>query len=302
MRAVRTLALAGALLATGCGSESSTVAGSDSSGTLGALARQASSVVAVTPGTGDFAPGRLRYTFLVIAKDGRPILRPRAAVWLSRSREQRPFEKTTARLEPIGLPSTPRAPFDVGSLYVAHLDVPGPGTYWLLARPSGARIAALGNVVVKARTDSPAIGAAAPRSETPTLATTRGRLAPLTTAPKPDRGLYRVSVVGALRAHLPFVVVFATPAFCASRTCGPVVDVVSHVRRSLARSHIRFIHVEVYDHNDPSRGYNRWMRQWNLQTEPWVFLVGADGRIKEKFEGSVSVRELRSAVQRRLMR
>jgi hypothetical protein len=256
----------------------------------------------VTPGAGDFAPGRLRYTFLVVANGGRLVERRRATVWLARAREQRPFERTTARLEPVGLPSTRQTSFDVRSLYVAHLDVAEPGTYWLLARPDGARVAALGNVIVKPRSDSPAVGARAPRSATPTLATTRGRVRPLTTSPKPDRGLYAFGVADSLRAHVPFVVTFATPAFCTSRTCGPVVDVVSHVRRALAHNRVRFIHVEVYEHNDPSQGYNRWMREWHLRTEPWVFLVGADGRIKDKFEGAVSVGELRAAVQRRLVR
>jgi hypothetical protein len=101
-------------------------------------------------------------------------------------------------------------------------------------------------------------------------------------------------------AHEPFVVTFATPKFCTSRTCGPVVDVVSHVRKSLNDNRVKFIHAEVYNGNDPAKGYNRWMREWNLRTEPWTFLVGADGRIKEKFEGSVSAGELRAAIRSKL--
>jgi hypothetical protein len=42
------------------------------------------------------------------------------------------------------------------------------------------------------------------------------------------------------------------------------------------------------------------MRQWGLTTEPWVFLVGRDGRVKSEFEGSVSESELTAAVQRLL--
>jgi hypothetical protein len=57
-----------------------------------------------------------------------------------------------------------------------------------------------------------------------------------------------------------------------------------------------FIHVEVYAKNDPANGYNRWMKEWGLQSEPWVFVVGRDGRITAKFEGSVSVQELTDAV------
>ena len=61
------------------------------------------------------------------------------------------------------------------------------------------------------------------------------------------------------------------------------------------------MHVEVYRHNDPQQGYNRWMRQWGLLSEPWVFLVGADGRVKAKFEGSVSAAELAAAVRSKLL-
>ena len=44
------------------------------------------------------------------------------------------------------------------------------------------------------------------------------------------------------------------------------------------------------------------MKEWKLQTEPWVFLVGPDGRIKERFEGAVSTDELGAAVSSYLVR
>jgi hypothetical protein len=108
-------------------------------------------------------------------------------------------------------------------------------------------------------------------------------------------------VAGSLAAHKPFVVVFATPRFCTSRTCGPVVDVVDAVRRRFRGTDVRFVHVEVYRRNDPTLGVNRFMRQWHLPSEPWTFLVGADGRIKARFEGPVSVGELAAAVRRTLL-
>ena len=61
-------------------------------------------------------------------------------------------------------------------------------------------------------------------------------------------------------------------------------------------SGIRFIHVEIYEGNDPAKGENRWVQEWKLPSEPWTFLVGADGLVKERFEGTVSVRELDDAV------
>jgi len=255
--------------------------------------------VTVVAGDSDFAPGDVRFSFLVIRHDARPVDRPRALVWLARSRSARPFERATAAIEPIGPPGAGETAFGgVGRIYVVHLRVGKPGRYWLVAEPIGARIQALGILDVKARSDAAALGATAPRSATPTLASVHGAASKLTTRVPPDRALLRYSVADSLAAQKPFVVTFATPRYCTSRTCGPVVDVVDYVRRRFASTGIRFIHVEVYKDNRPPLGYNRWMRQWGLRTEPWTFVVGGDGRIKARFEGSVSTGELESAIRR----
>jgi hypothetical protein len=107
-------------------------------------------------------------------------------------------------------------------------------------------------------------------------------------------------VASSLRAHRPFVLVFATPRWCESQTCGPVVDVVDAARRRFAGRGISFIHVEIYRDNNPVRGYNQWVKEWHLPSEPFTFLVGRDGRIKARFEGSVSAGELAAAVRRTL--
>jgi len=257
--------------------------------------------VTVVAGDSDFAAGDVRFSFLVIRHDARPVARPRATVWLARSQSGRPFERATARLEPIGPPGAGESAFGgVGSIYVVHLHVAKPGRYWLVAEPAGAKIQALGELEVKARSDSVGVGEKAPVSNTPTLASTHGAVSELTTRVPPDRALLRYSIAASLAAHKPFVVTFATPRFCTSRTCGPVVDVVEAARSRFASRGVHFIHVEVYTRNRPALGYNRWMRQWGLQSEPWTFLVGRDGRVKAKFEGSVSDRELEGAVRRLL--
>jgi len=225
---------------------------------------------------------------------------PKARFWIARSRTAKPFQETVARLEPVGVPGRPTGA-DVNALYVAHVRASAPGTYYVLARPIGAvRIGGLREVLVKSRSASPAVGSRAYPSRTPTLASTGGRVAQLTTRVPPDRQLVRYSIADSLAAHVPFVVTFATPRYCSSRTCGPVVDVVDRVRRRLAGSGIRFIHVEIYEGNNPSNGENRWVREWHLPSEPWTFLVRRDGRITAKFEGSVSVHELEEAVVRLL--
>ena len=104
-----------------------------------------------------------------------------------------------------------------------------------------------------------------------------------------------------MKAKAPFVVSFSTPKYCTTRTCGPVTDVVSEVRRRHEGEGVRFMHVEIYEDNDPTKGTNEWVNEWGLPSEPWVFLVGPDGRVRERFEGTVSVRELDEAVQRELV-
>jgi len=283
-----------AALSAGCGG-SSTAHGL----TLDSILKRPGPDIGVTAGAGDFAPGSVRFPFLVIASNAKPVERPAADVWVATSRDGKPFQHVRAKLEPIGVPGRSEAAFGgVRRIYVAHLRIPRPGRYWLVAEPQGAKLQALGAIDVPARSRSVAVGARAPRSDTPTLATAPA--AQITTSTPPDLPLLRYSVAQSLGAHRPFVVTFATPKFCTSRTCGPVVDVVEAVRKQFAARGIRFIHVEVFQDNDPTRGYNRWMRQWGLRSEPWVFLVGGDGRVKAKFEGSVSQAELAAAVRAHL--
>jgi hypothetical protein len=270
-------------------------------GTIEDLWRSPGEDVAITPGTFDHGPGLVRFSFLVIRNNGQPVFRPKAHVWVGRDREDAPFARATARLEPVGVPGGYEDDHGVTHLYVAHIRLERPGTYWVLAEPVGGRpIQALGNLEVEAEPDAPTVGSKAFPSRTPTLESEDGNMAALTTREPPDLELLRHSVADSIAAHKPFVVTFATPKFCTSRTCGPVVDVVDAVRKRFALTDIRFIHVEVYEGNDPALGPNRWFREWRLANEPWTFLVGGDGRIKERFAGSVSVAELTAAVRRHL--
>lgn len=264
--------------------------------TLESLWRAPGADLAVTPGTSDYAVGTNRVSFLIVDNQSRLVERPTARVWIARGLKEAPFAETTARLEPVGVPGGDDA--GVGGIYVARLETPTAGTYWLLAEPIGGRkVQALGNVVVRERSKAPAVGDRAIASWTPTLASTNGDLAALTTSRRPDRPLYEVSIAQALASHDPFVVAFATPQFCQSRTCGPTVDVLSAVRKRLTGSGIRFIHVEVYVDNDPAKGVNKWMKQWRLPTEPFTFVVDRRGVIRAKLEGAFSLAELEHAAR-----
>ncbi len=298
MRLAAAFGLVACFIAAGCGGSSS-VQGEPDALTLEALWRAPGEDVAIVPGSADFGPGTVRLAFLVVDEQGRLVTRPTARIWVANALEEQPFAETTARSEEIGVGET--EPGEPEAIYVAELELKQPGTYWVLAEPVGGRkIQAVGNVVVRDSTQAPDVGAAAPASDTPTL--DNATLEQLTTSNEPDSELYRTSVADALAAKAPFVVTFATPKYCTSRTCGPVVDVVSAVRKRHADSDVRFIHVEIYEDNDPTKGENRWVKDWKLPSEPWVFLVGPDGTIRDRYEGTVSVRELDAAVERDLLR
>jgi hypothetical protein len=304
MRAALFLVLACALLA-GCGGSGSDEGNADGSttettaaaGTLEALWRAPGEDVAIVPGTSDYGPGRNRVSFLVVDSRSKVVASPTARVWVARGLQEPPFAKATAHLEHIGVPGGSKA--DATELYVVDLDLPQAGRYWVLAEPVDAEeaIQALGQLDVKARTTAPSVGDKAVPSRTPTLRSTGGNLRELSTATPPDPALYRSSVAEALAAKAPFVVSFATPKFCQSRTCGPVVDVVDAVRKRSGRSGVRFIHVEIYQDNDPVKGTNRWVDQWKLPTEPFTFVVDRTGVIRAKLEGAFSMRELTAAVK-----
>ena len=275
--------------------------GQPAAGTLESLWRAPGPDVVLVAGTSDYGAGSIRYSFLVVDKQGRAHVSERARFWVSRGLGRKPFAQTEARLETISVPGS-RYQADAPQLFVADLKLPEPGKYWVLAEPiGGPKIQGLGQLDVKAHPAAPSVGDRAPASATPTLRSTGGDLQALTTRVPSDRALLRWSVAESLRAHVPFVVSFATPAFCASRTCGPVVDVLDGVRKRFAGRPVRFIHVEIYADNDPAKGENRWVRQWNLPTEPWTFLVGRDGRIKQRIEGAFSAGELERSVRSLLL-
>ena len=298
------LVAVGVVLVAGCGSSAHQAQPSTTTpepNSIASVLARPGPNVSVVPGTEDYSPGPIRFSFLLIDNQGAPVIRPAARVSVATSKDAVPLVVAGASLEPIGVPGADVAAGDVTELYVSHFDVPSAGTYQLGIQTLGAKpVQAAFQIDVPEHPKAPAVGSKAIASDTPTIASTHGNFRELTTRVPPDTTLLRYSIAGSIAAHKPFVVVFATPKFCTSRTCGPVVDVVDAARKQLARSDVRFIHVEVYKNNNPGLGYNEWFKQWHLPTEPWTFLVGKDRRIKQRFEGSVSVGELVVAVHRYL--
>ena len=250
----------------------------------------------------DFPAGKaVRVPVAILRKDGTPIRSDggRAELYLAPTPTAPlvgPFPASLAKIQAPGIRFDDK---DRSELYVAHPTVPSPGDYFLVATYTvgGKRSSASAGIQILPREQTPPVGSRAPASDTPTIRSTGGNLAALTTATPPDRALLQHSVAESLRDHVPFTVVFATPRFCESRLCGPSVDVVDLVRRRMRGTPMRFIHVEIYTDNNPAKGPNRWVNEWRLPTEPWAFVVGADGRIRAKFEGALIPTELERAAR-----
>ena len=174
-------------------------------------------------------------SFLVVDAQGRVVTLPTAKVFVADALDAAPFLETQGKLERIGVPGGDEA--DATHIYVAHLKLPRSGKFWMLAEPEGGneKVQALGNVVVVSDDAPPDVGDPAMASDTPTLASAGGHAAAITTRTPPDESLLQYSVADSLSAKVPFVVTFATPKFCSSRTCGPVVDVVEEVQQPARR-------------------------------------------------------------------
>ncbi len=93
------------------------------------------------------------------------------------------------------------------------------------------------------------------------------------------------------------VLLFATPALCQSRVCGPVVDIEDQVKSELG-DRAAFIHMEIYNGNNVAKGFRPQVGAYRLPTEPWLFVIDRQGRISTRIEGAFSADELRTAVRK----
>jgi hypothetical protein len=140
----------------------------------------------------------------------------------------------------------------------------------------------------------PKVGEKVPKINTPTVASVGGDIASIETRDPPAPDLHQVNFADVV-GKKPVVLMFATPRLCQSRVCGPVVDVAEQVKSQVG-DRVAFIHEEVFNDNDVSKGYRPQFQKYRLPSEPWTFVIGSDGRVKSRFEGAVSAGELQRAV------
>jgi hypothetical protein len=86
----------------------------------------------------------------------------------------------------------------------------------------------------------------------------------------------------------PIALLFATPQFCQSRVCGPVVDVAEQLKETWG-DRVNFIHMEIYNDNDPNKGVRPQVRAYHLPSEPWLFVIDKNGKIAGEVEGAFGI-------------
>jgi len=192
--------------------------------------------------------------------------------------------------------ATEQDPF--AAIYAAPVPFKNPGRYSVLAltETGGKRLASPGQIEVLAARDDriPGVGDRPPPVETDTLASAHGDIASIDTRVPPS-DMHARSFADVLGKR-PVALLFATPQLCQSRVCGPVVDVALQMKAKYG-DRIEFIHQEVYKDNNPSKGLREPLQRFNLPTEPWLFVVGRDGRITARLEGSIGLTAFERALK-----
>lgn len=258
----------------------------------------------VSPAAKVFSQGRNRFPFGVFTVDGEQVTDGQVAIYAAAGptgKAEGPFPARIENLETepaFTAQTTSQDPDAAKVVYVTDLVLDQPGEWRLVAAiedEDGQFVGTLlPSIDVKATDPVPAVGEPAPEIHTPTTDDV-GDIQEIDTRVPPS-SLHEADFADVV-GRKPVVLLFATPALCTSRVCGPVVDVAEQVKREVGDD-AEFIYMEIYNDNDPARGARPQVRDFGLTSEPWLFVIDKNGRIDTRIEGAFSVAELQAAVDR----
>ena len=194
-------------------------------------------------------------------------------------------------------------------MYVVDVDLPEAGTWgaeFTTEAPGVAAETVRLTFTVRDSVPTVRIGQRVPASKTPTAADVGGDLTKISTDKTPDPAFYSISVADAVAARKPFMLIFATPKFCASAQCGPTLERFKAI--AAAHPEITFINVEPYQLEvvdgqlQPVLDANSQLQaaavteQWGLLSEPWIFAVDRDGIARGSYEVTITDKEVESII------
>lgn len=257
-----------------------------------------------SPAGREFELGANRYSFGVFTLGRKQVIDADVALYFAPGKTGKAIGPFPAAVRSLETPPAYRAqtstegPGATTAVYVVpKINFTKPGEWRAIAlfrTPRGLEGTRMPSAVISGRDAVPDVGERAPRIHTPT-AEEVSDLSEIDTRIPPDR-MHEVDFADAF-GERPIVLLFATPQFCESRVCGPVVDIAEQVRDEVGEE-AAFIHMEVFKDNDPSKGTRPQLGAFGLRTEPWVFVIDENGTIDTRIEGAFGAEELRQAVSR----
>jgi len=134
-------------------------------------------------------------------------------------------------------------------------------------------------------------GDKAPTAQSPTV-TDPMDVDPLCTR-DPACDFHSDNLADVIGAGKPVVVLFATPALCQTRFCGPVLDLMVEIQPDFADS-VLPVHVEIYSGPALDDPIVPTVEDWGLPSEPWMFAVDGDGIIRSRLDGAFDRNEIRA--------
>jgi len=179
--------------------------------------------------------------------------------------------------------------------YLGAVAFPAQGVYHLAVAATlrdGSHAAGGVDVLVTTKSPEPPIGLRMPALKQPVASDVGGKLSQIDSGVPPDTW-HTETVAQGLAQHRPMVVYFGQPGRCATETCGPTVTVLQELCTTYCGK-LLFEHVEVHypasaDTDNPA------FDAMNFQSEPWVYFVDAEGVIADRYEGPVTLAQLRQS-------
>jgi hypothetical protein len=187
---------------------------------------------------------------------------------------------------------------NVRGIYSTTVNIPEAGVYQITVDAEGFNESGPSGFAASDDPVNVSRGESAPATPTRTIHDFPD-LAIISSDQEPDPLMYELSVDEAISNGRPTLIVFATPAFCASQACGPMLDQVKGMRSDYPD--VDFIHVEVYQDLQVEKQEDLVVVEavvdWGLPSEPWVYVVDEAGVVSALFEGAVTDIDLAAALK-----
>jgi hypothetical protein len=271
--------------------------------TMNELAAHVQAGPVLAPSVSLLLPGVNRFGFGLFDRQRKQITDAPGALYISRGANARAHGPYVARWESLKVTgrylsrTVATDPDAAQTLYVAHLPFRKPGKYAVLGlfRLDNRLVGAGTTVNVVKDSNVPQVGDSAIKIDTPTKQSVGGDLSKIDTR-TPHDDMHDVNFADAIGKR-PIVLLFATPALCQSRVCGPVVDIAEQVRHQRPAGDTAWIHMEIYNNNNLNDGYRPQFLAYHLPQEPWLFTINRKGKIAAELQGAYGADELQKAVE-----